>query len=198
VLGAGRFGGTIVNPCRMSQQLVRHLVEPGIGAIVTEYELVAPGTFLLDESTTRELGRHPAVAAPEITVKHQFCALGEDAEGLLVCAAAIGNTRLGAEWVLLALGADHGEAALTVAPPPAHAREGCAARRPKSGFLPRRSAGLRPRSPPAMSPSNANQLKAATFPVVKALDRRVSTRQLRGRPLTTWLAWNRFGPNAVW
>jgi transposase len=93
------------------------VVEPGTGAIVAEHELVAPGeTSILDEHYD---GPRPAPnrgPRPKTTVEHQFCVLGEDAEAFLVGAAAIGNTRLGAELeILLGLGAAHGEAALTAA-----------------------------------------------------------------------------------
>ena len=93
------------------------VVEPATGAIVAEHELIAPGeTSILDEhydGPRRAPNRGPR---PKTTVEHQFCALGEDAEAFLVGAAAIGNTRLGAELeILLGLGAAHGEAALTAA-----------------------------------------------------------------------------------
>jgi transposase len=93
------------------------VVEPGTGAIVAEHELVAPGeTSILDEHYD---GPRPAPSRgprPKTTTEQRFCALGEDAEAFLVGAAAIGNTRLGAELeILLALGIAHGEAALVAA-----------------------------------------------------------------------------------
>jgi transposase len=93
------------------------VVEPGTGAIVAEHELVAPGeTSILDAHYD---GPRPAPSRgprPKTTAEQRFCALGDDAEAFLVGAAAIGNTRLGAELdILLALGAAHGEAALVAA-----------------------------------------------------------------------------------
>ena len=93
------------------------VVEPATGAIVAEHELVAPGeTSILDEHYD---GPRPAPSRgprPKTTVEHRFCALDEEAEAFLVGAAAIGNTRLGAELeILLALGAAHGEQALIAA-----------------------------------------------------------------------------------
>ena len=93
------------------------VIEPGTAAIVAEHELVAPGdTSILDEHYD---GPRPAPSRgprPKTTVERQFCALGEDAEAFLVGAAAIGNTRLGAELeILLGLGAAHGQDALTAA-----------------------------------------------------------------------------------
>jgi transposase len=93
------------------------VVEPGTGAIVAEHELVAPGeTSVLDEHYDGPRPLPNRGPRPKTTVEQQFCALGEDAEAFLVGAAAIGNTRLGQELqILLALGAAHGEAALTAA-----------------------------------------------------------------------------------
>jgi hypothetical protein len=93
------------------------VLEPATGVIVAEHELVAPGdTSILDDHYD---GPRPAPSRgprPKTTVEQQFCALGPDAEAFLVGAAAIGNTRLGAELeILLALGAAHGEAALVAA-----------------------------------------------------------------------------------
>ena len=93
------------------------VVEPATGAMVAEHELVAPGeTSILDEHYD---GLRPTPSRgprPKTTVEHQFCALGEDAEAFLVGAAAIGNTRLGAELeILLGLGAAHGQDKLVAA-----------------------------------------------------------------------------------
>ncbi|MDT5130787.1 MAG: hypothetical protein QOE41_98 [Mycobacterium sp.] len=93
------------------------LVEPATGMIVAEHELAAPGTAsILDahyDGPRPEPSRGPR---PKTHAEQQFCALGEDAEAFLVGAAAIGNTRLGAELeILLALGAAHGEQALVAA-----------------------------------------------------------------------------------
>jgi transposase len=93
------------------------VVEPATGAIVAEHELVAPGeTSILDEHYD---GPRPVPSRgprPKTTAEQQFCALGEDAEAFLVGAAAIGNTRLGAELeILLALAAAHGEPELRAA-----------------------------------------------------------------------------------
>jgi len=93
------------------------LIEPSTGMIVAEHELTAPGSAsILDahyDGPRPEPSRGPR---PKTTVEKQFCALGEDAEAFLVGAAAIGNTRLGAELeILLALGAAHGEPALVAA-----------------------------------------------------------------------------------
>ncbi|WP_081495032.1 IS21 family transposase [Mycolicibacterium chubuense] len=93
------------------------LLEPATGVIVAEHELLAPGgTSILDEHYD---GPRPAPSRgprPKTTVERQFCDLGADAQAFLVGAAAIGNTRLGAELeILLALGAAHGEAALVAA-----------------------------------------------------------------------------------
>lgn len=93
------------------------LVEPSTGLIVAEHELAAPGTAsILDAHYD---GPRPAPnrgPRPRTTIEQQFCALGEDAQAFLVGAAAIGNTRLGAELeILLALGAAHGEQALVAA-----------------------------------------------------------------------------------
>lgn len=93
------------------------IIEPGSGEIVADHELAAPGTAsVLDAHYD---GPRPAPSRgprPKTTVEHQFCALGPDAEAFLVGAAAIGNTRLGAELgVLLALGAAHGHDALIAA-----------------------------------------------------------------------------------
>jgi hypothetical protein len=90
------------------------LLEPTTGVIVAEHELVAPGgTSILDDHYD---GPRPAPSRgprPKTAVEKQFCDLGDDARAFLVGAAAIGNTRLGAELeILLALGAAHGEAAL--------------------------------------------------------------------------------------
>ena len=93
------------------------IVEPATGVIVAEHELGAPGSAsILDDHYD---GPRPAPnrgPRPRTTVEQQFCALGEDAHAFLVGAAAIGNTRLGAELeILLALGAAHGEQALVAA-----------------------------------------------------------------------------------
>ncbi len=90
------------------------IVEQATGAIVAEHELVGPGdTSILDEHYD---GPRPAPSRgprPKTVVEKQFCALGAEAEQFLVGAAAIGNTRLGAELgVLLDLGAAYGEQAL--------------------------------------------------------------------------------------
>lgn len=93
------------------------VVEPGTGAIVAEHELIAPGeTSILDEhyDGPRPMPTHGP--RPKTTVEQQFCALGEDAEAFLVGAAAIGNTRLGAELgIPLGLGAAHGQDKLVAA-----------------------------------------------------------------------------------
>jgi hypothetical protein len=93
------------------------VVEPGTGAIVAEHELVAPGeTSILDEHYDGPRPMPTRGPRPKTTVEHQFCALGEDAQAFLVGAAAIGNTRLGAELeTLLSLGAAHGEQQLVAA-----------------------------------------------------------------------------------
>jgi transposase len=93
------------------------VVELATGAIVAEHELVAPGeTSILDEHYDRPRPMPRRGPRPKTTVEQQFCALGEDAEAFLVGAAAIGNTRLGAELeILLALSAAHGQAALVAA-----------------------------------------------------------------------------------
>lgn len=93
------------------------LVEPATGMIVAEHELVAPGSAsILDAHYD---GPRPAPSRgprPKTTVETQFCELGIDAQEFLVGAAAIGNTRLGAELeILLALGAAHGTDALVAA-----------------------------------------------------------------------------------
>jgi len=93
------------------------LVEPATGMIVAEHELGAPGSAsILDAHYD---GPRPAPnrgPRPRTTVEQRFCALGEDAQAFLIGAAAIGNTRLGSELeILLALGAAHGEQALTSA-----------------------------------------------------------------------------------
>lgn len=93
------------------------LVEPATEMIVVEHELAAPGSAsILDvhyDGPRPEPSRGPR---PRTTTEQQFCALGEDAHAFLVGAAAIGNTRLGAELeVLLALGAAHGKQALVCA-----------------------------------------------------------------------------------
>ena len=72
--------------------------ETATGEIVAEHELVAPGAAL----DPRRALRRPAARTvrgprPKTAAEKQFCALGEDAEAFLVGAAAIGNTRLGAE-----------------------------------------------------------------------------------------------------
>lgn len=93
------------------------VVETATGAIVAEHELVAPGeTSILDEHYDGPRPEPSRGPRPKTSAEQQFCALGEDAEAFLVGAAAIGNTRLGAELeVLLGLGAAHGEAALVAA-----------------------------------------------------------------------------------
>lgn len=93
------------------------VVEPATGAIVSEHELVAPGeTSILDEHYDGPRPTPSRGPRPKTTVEQRFCALGEVAEAFLVGAAAIGNTRLGAELdILLGLGAAHGEAALVAA-----------------------------------------------------------------------------------
>jgi transposase len=93
------------------------VLEPATGAIVAEHELVTPGDASILDSHYD--GPRPAPSRgprPKTTAEHQFCALGQDAEAFLVGAAAIGNTRLGAELeILLGLGAAHGEQALVAA-----------------------------------------------------------------------------------
>lgn len=93
------------------------VVEPVTGAIVAEHELVAPGeTSILDEHYDGPRPTPSRGPRPKTAVEQQFCALGDDAQAFLVGAAAIGNTRLAAELeILLALGAAHGETALTAA-----------------------------------------------------------------------------------
>ncbi|WP_115061417.1 IS21 family transposase [Nocardia otitidiscaviarum] len=91
------------------------VLEAATGVIVAEHELVAPGeASILDAHYD---GPRPAPnrgPRPKTTAEQQFCALGQDAQAFLVGAAAIGNTRLSQELdILLALGAAHGEAALT-------------------------------------------------------------------------------------
>jgi hypothetical protein len=90
------------------------IVEPATGMMVAEHELGAPGTASICDAhydgPRQAPGRGPR---PKTGTEQRFCALGEDAQAFLVGAAAIGNTRLGAELeVLLGLGAAHGEAAL--------------------------------------------------------------------------------------
>lgn len=90
------------------------IIEPATGVIVAEHELRSPGeTSILDEHYD---GPRPAPSRgprPKTVAEKQFCALGPDAEQFLVGAAAIGNTRLGAELAdLLTLGAAHGQQAL--------------------------------------------------------------------------------------
>lgn len=93
------------------------LLEPATGAVVAEHRLGAPGSASICDDHYN--GARPAPdrgPRPKTTVEKQFCALGPDAQAFLVGAAAIGNTRLGAELeILLALGAAHGEAALLAA-----------------------------------------------------------------------------------
>jgi len=93
------------------------LLESATGAVVAEHPLAAPGSASILDAHYN--GARPAPdrgPRPKTTVEKQFCALGPDAEAFLVGAAAIGNTRLGAELeILLALGAAHGEAALVAA-----------------------------------------------------------------------------------
>jgi transposase len=93
------------------------VVEPGTGAIVAEHELVAPGeTSILDGHYDGPRPMPSRGPRPKTSVEKQFCALGEDAAAFLVGAAAIGNTRLGAELeILLGLGAAHGQQALVAA-----------------------------------------------------------------------------------
>lgn len=93
------------------------ILEPATGVVVAEHELRSPGqTSILDEHYD---GPRPAPSRgprPKTRAEKQFCALGAEAEQFLVGAAAIGNTRLGAELdVLLGLGAAHGEQALVQA-----------------------------------------------------------------------------------
>ena len=84
---------------------------------MAEHELVAPGeTSILDEHYDGPRPAPSRAPRPKTTAEHQFCALGEDAQAFLVGAAAIGNTRLGAELeILLSLGAAHGQDALIAA-----------------------------------------------------------------------------------
>jgi Mu transposase, C-terminal domain len=93
------------------------VVEPTTGAIVAEHELVAPGeTSILDEHYD---GPRPAPSRgprPKTTAEHQFCALGEDAEAFLVVRPRSSTPAWAPSWrALLALGAAHGEQALTAA-----------------------------------------------------------------------------------
>ncbi|GAA1691048.1 hypothetical protein MMUR_55380 [Mycolicibacterium murale] len=86
------------------------LVEPATGMIVAGHEVSAPGSAsILDAHYD---GPRPAPhrgPRPQTTTEQPFCALSEDAQALLIGAAAIGNTRLGSELeVLLGLGAAHG------------------------------------------------------------------------------------------
>jgi Mu transposase, C-terminal domain len=92
------------------------VVEPTTGAIVAEHELVAPGeTSILDEHYD---GPRPAPSRgprPKTTAEHQFCALGED-EAFLVVRPRSSTPAWAPSWrALLALGAAHGEQALTAA-----------------------------------------------------------------------------------
>lgn len=93
------------------------VVEPATAMMVAEHELIAPGSAsILDDHYDRPRQPPARGPRPKTTVEKQFCDLGEDAEAFLVGAAAIGNTRLGSELeILLALGAAHGEGALTSA-----------------------------------------------------------------------------------
>jgi hypothetical protein len=93
------------------------VVEPATGAIVAEHELIAPGeTSILDEHYDGPRPEPSRGPRPKTTAEQRFCALGDDAQAFLVGAAAIGNTRLGAELdILLGLGAAHGQAALVAA-----------------------------------------------------------------------------------
>jgi transposase len=93
------------------------VIEPATGAIVAEHELVAPGeTSILDEHYDGPRPMPSRGPRPKTTTEHQFCALGEEAQAFLVGAAAIGNTRLGAELeILLGLGAAHGQDKLVAA-----------------------------------------------------------------------------------
>jgi transposase len=93
------------------------VVESATGEIVAEHELAAPGTAsILDAHYDRPRVAPNRGPRPKTRTEHQFCALGVDAEAFLVGAAAIGNTRLGAELeILLGLAAAHGEAALVAA-----------------------------------------------------------------------------------
>jgi hypothetical protein len=93
------------------------IVEPATGVMVAEHELAAPGTASICD--THYDGPRPApqrAPRPKTRTEQRFCALGEDAQAFLVGAAAIGNTRLGAELeILLGLAAAHGEDALVAA-----------------------------------------------------------------------------------
>lgn len=91
------------------------VVEPRTGEVVADHPLTAPGEVsVLDVHYD---GPRPAPSRgprPKTPTERTFCGLGPDAEAFLIGAAAVGNTRLGAELdVLLALGAAHGHDLLT-------------------------------------------------------------------------------------
>ncbi len=87
------------------------------GEVLAEHSLVAPGEVsVLDVHYDRPRPAPSRAPRPKTGSEQKFCALGPAAEAFIVGAAAIGNTRLGAELdVLLALGAAHGTQALVAA-----------------------------------------------------------------------------------
>ncbi len=91
--------------------------DPTTGEVLAEHLLVAPGEVsVLDIHYDGPRPAPSRAPRPRTAVEQQFCALDEVAEAFLVGAAAIGNTRLGAELeVLLALGAAHGTEQLVAA-----------------------------------------------------------------------------------
>ena len=108
----------IGHPVRLIQAGGRLLIgDTTTGEVIADHPLLAPGEVsVLDEHYG---GARPAPSRgprPRTTSEQRFCQLGPAAEAFLVGAAAIGNTRLGAELdVLLALGAAHGTDQLVAA-----------------------------------------------------------------------------------
>lgn len=90
------------------------IIEGASGEVVADHGLAAPGEASVQDEHYG--GPRPAPhrgPRPKTATEKQFCTLGESAEAFIVGAAAIGNTRLGAELeILLALGAAHGDQAL--------------------------------------------------------------------------------------
>jgi len=91
--------------------------DPVTGEVLAEHPLMAPGEVsVLDVHYDRPRTAPSRAPRPKTSAEQQFCAFGEVAEQFLVGAAAIGNTRLGAELdELLALAAAHGTDALVAA-----------------------------------------------------------------------------------
>ncbi|MTD12889.1 IS21 family transposase [Nakamurella sp. YIM 132087] len=93
------------------------ITDPAGRQVLADHPLLAPGQVsVLDAHYDTPRTAPSRAPRPRSEAEKRFCDLGGPAEAFLVGAAAIGNTRLGAELeVLLALGAAHGTEQLLAA-----------------------------------------------------------------------------------